>query len=385
MFDRPESSLTRMRRSLPTDSGVDVFVAVGDPGDGVNVHAAFVGEGALADERLVGAVVHVRQIVDIARQLGEPLRAAGGRALRSPFFDGQIGADGNQIGVAAAFADAVDRALHLHRAGIDGGQRIGDGQIAIVVAVNADGHVGRAAWAALVSSAISSGIVPPLVSHRTTRLAPASAAARMVLRGVFGIELPAVEEMFGIVDDFAAGIAEVFDRFARSSPDFLPATRGALRSTWKAEVLPTMVSVLAPESSRAFMPGSCSALHAFAAGHAEGADPGVLQVQLLNALKELGVLFVREGIAAFDEIEAELVEPLGDEQLVLQREVDAFALAAVAERGVVDLDAHGWVVGRLASGRLVSGGFENPGTQTPRHPATYVQQKTLRPDFRPQG
>ena len=57
-----------------------------------------------------------------------------------------------------------------------------------------------------------------------------------------------------------------------------------------------------------------------------------------DPLKELGVLRIRERIAALDEIEAELVEPAGDEQLVLQREVDAFALGAVAERRVVELD-----------------------------------------------
>ena len=46
-----------------------------------------------------------------------------------------------------------------------------------------------------------------------------------------------------------------------------------------------------------------------------------------HPLKELGVLRVRERIATFDVIEAQLVEPAGDEQLVLQREADAFALA----------------------------------------------------------
>ncbi len=61
-----------------------------------------------------------------------------------------------------------------------------------------------------------------------------------------------------------------------------------------------------------------------------------------DALEVLGVLLVRQRIAPFDEVEAQLVEPLGDQQLVLQRKVDAFALAAVAERRVVDLDAtHG--------------------------------------------
>ena len=40
--------------------------------------------------------------------------------------------------VAGALADAVDGALDLPRAGLDGGQRIGHGQAQIVVAVDAD-------------------------------------------------------------------------------------------------------------------------------------------------------------------------------------------------------------------------------------------------------
>ena len=69
--------------------------------------------------------------------------------------------------------------------------------------------------------------------------------------------------------------------------------------------------VLAPESSSAFMPGSCCGLHALAARHAEGANPSVLQLQLLHALKELGILFVRKRIAPFDEIEAQLDRAAG--------------------------------------------------------------------------
>ena len=44
------------------------------------------------------------------------------------------------------------------------------------------------------------------------------------------------------------------------------------------------------------------------------------------------------GPAALDVVHAEGVEPLGDAELVGEREVDAFALRAVAERGVVKRD-----------------------------------------------
>ena len=83
-------------------------------------------------------------------------------------------------------------------------------------------------------------------------------------------------------------------------------------------------------------------LHALAAGHAEGADPDVLQRQFADALEVLRVLLIRGRVAALDIVDAQAVQPLGDGQLVLQREADAFGLRAVAEGRVVDLDAgHG--------------------------------------------
>ena len=87
------------------------------------------------------------------------------------------------------------------------------------------------------------------------------------------------------------------------------------------------------------MPMSFSAAIAFPPRHAEGGDFRVLERQVGDALEILGVFRVREGIAPLDEVEPELVELGGDGQLVLEREVDPFALAAVAERRVVDLDA----------------------------------------------
>ena len=84
--------------------------------------------------------------------------------------------------------------------------------------------------------------------------------------------------------------------------------------------------------------GVVGRLNSLATGHAEGTNPAVLKGLGGDPLEKLGVLGVREGIAALDEIEAQLVEPAGDEQLVLQREIDAFALGPVAERGVVELD-----------------------------------------------
>src|SRR5207302_1724124 len=116
---------------------VDVFVTGGVAGHAVGVHAALVGEGALADERLVRAEVHVRHLVDVARQLRQAADAAGHEHVVAA-LQRQVGDDADQIDVAAALADAVDRALHLRRPLGHGGEGVGDGDITVVVAVDAD-------------------------------------------------------------------------------------------------------------------------------------------------------------------------------------------------------------------------------------------------------
>ena len=49
-----------------------------------------------------------------------------------------------QRGVAGALAEPVDRALHLTRAGGDAGQRVGDRQAEVVVAVRRDDELAAA-------------------------------------------------------------------------------------------------------------------------------------------------------------------------------------------------------------------------------------------------
>ena len=74
------------------------------------------------------------------------------------------------------------------------------------------------------------------------------------------------------------------------------------------------------------------------AGRAKGGDFGVLPGHLGGALKELDILGVRARPAAFDEGHPQVVQPAGNVQLVVAREGDIFALRAVAQGGIVDLD-----------------------------------------------
>src|SRR5205823_2046547 len=75
---------------------------------------------------------------------------------------------------------------------------------------------------------------------------------------------------------------------------------------------------------------------------AEGRDLRVPEAEALAGPEELLVARVRARPAALDVVHAEVVEALGDADLVLEREGDVLGLGAVAERRVVELDAsHG--------------------------------------------
>ncbi len=72
---------------------------------------------------------------------------------------------------------------------------------------------------------------------------------------------------------------------------------------------------------------------------AEGGKPGVPEGAALGLLEELDVARVRPGPSPFDEVDAERIELFRHAQLVGDGEGDPFTLGAVAEGGVVDVDA----------------------------------------------
>ena len=97
------------------------------------------GEGALPHEGLALVGLDVGELVDEVRDVGEPLQLGGGHAVIAAL---QL-EDGNhrdEVRVAAALAEAVDRPLHLDAAVFDAGHRVGDGELAVVVAVDAEGN-----------------------------------------------------------------------------------------------------------------------------------------------------------------------------------------------------------------------------------------------------
>src|SRR5262249_31818448 len=78
--------------------------------------------------------------------------------------------------------------------------------------------------------------------------------------------------------------------------------------------------------------------HARAAGGTERGDTCRPEPEPANAAEELLVARIRARPAAFHVVDAQVVEALGDAELVVEREADVFGLRAVAQRRVVELD-----------------------------------------------
>ena len=104
----------------------------------VLVDAGLVGEGVVADDRLVALHLHAGDVghqpagghepLGVDPRVGVVVVAAGAQGHHD-FFE---------RAVAGPFADAVDRAFDLAGAVFDAGQAVGHGQAQVVVAVDAD-------------------------------------------------------------------------------------------------------------------------------------------------------------------------------------------------------------------------------------------------------
>src|SRR5215204_3498269 len=104
--------------------------------------AGFGREGALAHIGRVPVGGTVKQLVECMRDLGEPLelllRHADLETVSIIRFQLQRRDDGDEIGVAAAFSQSIERTLDLPRAGAYSGKRIRHRLLGIVMRMDAD-------------------------------------------------------------------------------------------------------------------------------------------------------------------------------------------------------------------------------------------------------
>ena len=134
------------------------------------------------------------------RGLGQQPQPLGGHALVAE-LELQRGQDRDQVGVAAALAVAVDRALDQPRAGLDRGERVGDAALGVVVGVDADldplaerGDHRRRRLGDLAGQAGAVGVAEGHV------LGPGRGRGPQALERVAAVVAPGVEEVLGVVD-----------------------------------------------------------------------------------------------------------------------------------------------------------------------------------------
>ncbi len=298
---------------------VDVGVGAGHLRDGGNVQPGLVREGSRPHIGLLRVRREVRELRGEMRDLGQ----AGELRVRHDVhaeLQLEVGDDGDDVRVAAALAPAVEASLHLPRAGLHGKERVGDGQLGVVVAVDANRARHR----------LDGGGHTP---HDGVRQGAAAAGAQGGERigGVGGVP---VEEVLGVEDNFAAAVAEEADR-VRDHRQVLLLRRleditylGGGRLPDKGD--DGRLGVQDGEQRNIRI-----GVAAGAAGRAEGDEARVPQLERAGALKELGVLRVRARIAALDVVHTEFVQLPHDGQLVFEGERQPFHPEAVAQGGVI--------------------------------------------------
>ena len=303
------------------------------------MNAGLGGERAFADIGRVSVGRAVEHFIERARGVRQGLelgvRDADIETVRELALELQRRDDRDEVGVATALAEPIERALDLARAGAHRGERIGHRLLGIVMRVDADvttrddrDHVGDDLLD-LVWQRAAIGVA----EHHPT--------GAFVIRGLgtgeckAWIGLIAVEEMFAIEQYFApvahggahavADRGEVFLRagFERHTHVVIPGFRhkaDGIGFGFEQRREPRIV-------------------RRRAAGTARHAERGEACFEPARLGEELRVGRICAGIAAFDVIDAELVQHAGYSEFIVERKIDAVRLRAVAQRGVEEIQA----------------------------------------------
>src|ERR1019366_7403320 len=253
-------------------------------------------------------------------------------------FELEVGDDAGQVGVAAALAVAVHAALNEGSPGLDSGQGVGNGEIGMVVDVDADDTIETAAD-------FGDDLDEPRGDGATVGIAEAeniSAGGMGGLQGaegVIGVGDVAVEEMLGVVDEFLAVGLDIADGFGDEDEVLVV---GDAEGAFDVEV-PGLAED-GDDGGTGFDQGADVAVLMDGvlgeAGAAESREPGVVEGDPGSAFEELLVFGVAAGPAALNVIDTQLIQFLGNDDLVVHGERDGLALRAIAESGVEGMDFH---------------------------------------------
>ena len=248
----------------------------------------------------------------------------------------QIGDRRNQVGIAATLTQPVDSALDLHRAGAHRGDGVGHRDFGVVMAMDTDRTVDRGA--SLPDRILDLEGQPPAVGVAQADKVNAGVRGRgQALQRELGAGRYTVEEVFRVEDYLVHALFQKRDRVV----DYLEVllVRDAQRL---ADVqVPGLAHNRRHRRTGAQNQLQVAILRRFqvgAAGRAESGDFGVAQLEFLHLGEKGRVALVGPRPSAFDVVEAELVEPGRDRELVIDGERNVLGLASVAQRGVVELD-----------------------------------------------
>ena len=314
-----------------------MLVGAFDLDDAIGVVAGLVSEGAVADVGLLRPRGEVGDFADEVADVGE----AGELVVRddvAALLELEAGDDAEHVGVAAALAVAVDAGLDLADAVLEGGEAVGDGDIGVVVAVDAERCAGEGALYAFdgLEELRRQGAAVGVAEHET--IDAVVDGGSQAGEGIVGVRREAVEEVLGVEEDLLADGLEEADGVAQHGEVLFVAglQHGAhMQVVGLADDGDDFGAGVGEDVERG-VPGG---IDAGAPGRAEGNELRV-ELDVTHTLEELDVLGVGGGEAAFDVVDAQLVEAAGDAQLVLDGERDAFHLSAIAQRCVVKLRGH---------------------------------------------
>ena len=304
------------------------------------VNAGLGREGRLAD---VGRLPVGRAVEDFVEQpagvgqLAQPLRRhAGLVAVGELALEQQRRNDRGEVGVAAALAEAVEGALDLARAGPHRHQRIRHRVLGVVVRMDAEMRARhmlvdvRDDGGNLVRQRAAVGVA----QHHPARAGLVGSGRHRQRIGAVG--LVAVEEMLAVDHGLAIALHDRLDRLRDAFEVLLVADAERHAHV----IVPRLghqadgarVRLQRRLEARIVGDGAPRTL-----GHAEGGEGGVDEARI--AIEELRIGDVGAGIAALDVVDADVVEGAGDQPLVLEREIHARRLRAVAQGCIEQVEA----------------------------------------------
>ena len=208
----------------------------------------------------------------------------------------QVGDDRDEVRVAGALADAVHRALHLRRARLDGDERVGDGALGVVVAVDAerDAPAARRRTSATTRATCAGSDAAVRVAQHDALGAGLGRGARAGAARSRGSSRVAVEEVLGVEDHAlalrrrgSATESAIIARFS-SRVGAHDASRRAARSTCRRSCRPARSSRRARAAR-----GRRSAATSRRRVIPKAAIVTVLEALALEQREELGLLGVR--------------------------------------------------------------------------------------------